>query len=58
VHLIVGKDNVLTPCDLKLEVYQELNGGKDTHTIGTLALNLSEYVGSGTTTRRYLLDEL
>ncbi|CAO3673137.1 unnamed protein product [Umbelopsis vinacea] len=57
VHLIVGKDNILTPCDLKLEVIQELNGGKDTHTIGTLVLNLSEYVGSGTTTRRYLLDD-
>ncbi|KAJ2956551.1 hypothetical protein NQZ79_g7604 [Umbelopsis isabellina] len=57
VHLIVGKDNILAPCDLKLEVFQELNGGKDTHTIGTLTLNLSEYVGSGTTTRRYLLDD-
>lgn len=57
VHLIVGKDNILTPCELKLEIVQELNGGKDTHTIGTLMLNLSEYVGSGTTTRRYLLDD-
>ncbi|KAG2174223.1 hypothetical protein INT43_004244 [Umbelopsis isabellina] len=57
VHLIVGKDNILAPCDLKLEVFQELNGGKDTHTIGTLTLNLSEYAGSGTTTRRYLLDD-
>ncbi|CAO3692316.1 unnamed protein product [Umbelopsis ramanniana] len=57
VHLIVGKDNFLTPCELKLEIIQELNGGKDTHTIGTLMLNLSEYVGSGTTTRRYLLDD-
>lgn len=47
---------MLGPCDLKLEVFQEL-GGKDTLLIGDLTINLSEYANSGLTTRRYLLDD-
>lgn len=47
---------MLGPCELKLEVYQEL-GGKDTIIIGDLTINLAEYANSGLTTRRYLLDD-
>lgn len=55
-ELVVSKQHMLGPCELKLEVYQEL-GGKDTILIGDLTINLSEYANSGLTTRRYLLDD-
>ncbi|KAI9476085.1 MAG: N-terminal C2 in EEIG1 and EHBP1 proteins-domain-containing protein [Benjaminiella poitrasii] len=55
-HLVISKQHILGPCELKLEVYQELGGSKDTVPIGNLTINLSEYAGSGLITRRYLLD--
>jgi hypothetical protein len=55
-ELVVSKQRTLGPCELRLEVYQEL-GGKDTIIIGDLTINLSEYANSGLTTRRYLLDD-
>ncbi|KAI8081880.1 N-terminal C2 in EEIG1 and EHBP1 proteins-domain-containing protein [Gilbertella persicaria] len=55
-HLVVSKQQVLSSCEFRLDVYQEL-GGKDTVSIGSLTINLSEYAGSGLTSRRYLLDD-
>ncbi|RUP49162.1 hypothetical protein BC936DRAFT_143151 [Jimgerdemannia flammicorona] len=57
VHLVIGKDGLLQPCELRVDVIQELNGGRETENIGNLVLNLSEYVGTGITTRRYLLQD-
>ncbi|RIB15778.1 N-terminal C2 in EEIG1 and EHBP1 proteins-domain-containing protein [Gigaspora rosea] len=55
--LIIGKDGYLMPCELRLSVKQELNGGKEINSIGKLSLNISEYVGLSTVTRRYLLQD-
>jgi hypothetical protein len=56
-HLVISRQHILGPCELRLEVYQELGGSRDTTPIGSLTINLSEYASSGLTTRRYLLDE-
>ncbi|CAO3626938.1 unnamed protein product [Mucor hiemalis] len=57
-NLVISKQHILGPCELRLDVYQELGGySKDSTTIGSLTINLSEYAGSGLTTRRYLLDD-
>ncbi|ORE14598.1 hypothetical protein BCV71DRAFT_229194 [Rhizopus microsporus] len=56
-HLVISKDNILGPCELKLQVFQEIGGSKDVSFIGKLTVNLSEYAGSGLVSRRYLLDE-
>ncbi|KAI8342721.1 hypothetical protein BC941DRAFT_509612 [Chlamydoabsidia padenii] len=55
-ELVINKHHVLQPCELKLEIYQELGGG-GTKQMGTLSVNLSEYAQSGLITRRYLLEE-
>lgn len=55
-QLVINKQHILGACELKLEIIQELSGGKETQTVGTLSINLSEYAESGVTTRRYLLD--
>ncbi|RIA92967.1 N-terminal C2 in EEIG1 and EHBP1 proteins-domain-containing protein [Glomus cerebriforme] len=57
VQIIIGKDGVLMPCELIIKVKQELSGGKEVNNIGRLLLNLSEYVGLNTMTRRYLLQD-
>ncbi|CAO3595446.1 unnamed protein product [Absidia cylindrospora] len=54
-QLVISKQRLLGPCELKLEVFQEL-GGKQLSSIGDLTINLSEYVGSGLTTERFLLN--
>ncbi|KAG9299573.1 hypothetical protein G9A89_020744 [Geosiphon pyriformis] len=54
-QLVVGKDGMLMPCEFRVNIKQELNGGKVINKIGSLSLNLAEYVGSGKTTRKYLL---
>jgi len=56
-HLIISKHHVLGSCELKLEIFQELGGSKESMMIGTLTINLSEYANSGFTTRRYLLND-
>ncbi|KAI8384445.1 N-terminal C2 in EEIG1 and EHBP1 proteins-domain-containing protein [Radiomyces spectabilis] len=56
VQLIINKHQALNPCELKLEVFQQLGGSKAIVAIGDLTINLSEYSRSGLTTRRYLLD--
>ncbi|CAO3697915.1 unnamed protein product [Rhizopus microsporus] len=50
--LVIDKHQVLSDCELKLEIYQK--GGIK---IGTLSINLSEYAGSGVITERYLLQD-
>ncbi|CAB5385846.1 respiratory complex assembly protein Rmp1 [Rhizophagus irregularis DAOM 181602=DAOM 197198] len=57
VQIVIGKDGVLVPCELSIKVKQELNGGKEVNNIGKLLLNLSEYVGLNSMTRRYLLQD-
>ncbi|KAG0736859.1 hypothetical protein G6F57_007210 [Rhizopus arrhizus] len=56
-HLVIAKDNILGPCEFKLQVFQEIGGTKDIVFIGSLTINLSEYANTGLTSRRYLLDE-
>ncbi|KAI8375848.1 hypothetical protein BD560DRAFT_453769 [Blakeslea trispora] len=51
LQLIINKQQVLSNCELKLEIFQK--GGKE---IGSLSINLSEYAGLGVTTERYLLE--
>ncbi|OBZ89832.1 hypothetical protein A0J61_02130 [Choanephora cucurbitarum] len=51
IQLIINKQQVLSNCELKLEIFQK--GGKE---IGSLSINLSEYAGLGVTTERYLLE--
>jgi hypothetical protein len=52
---VISKKRLLGPCELKLEVFQEL-GGKQASSIGDLTINLSEYVDSQSTTDRFLLN--
>ncbi|KAI8875515.1 hypothetical protein K501DRAFT_233567 [Backusella circina FSU 941] len=56
-HLVITKQHILGPCEFRIEVFQELGGSKESVSIGSLSINLSEYAGSGLTTRRYLLDD-
>lgn len=56
-RLVISKQQVLGPCELRLDVFQELGGSKDTVAIGSVTINLSEYAGSGLISRRYLLDD-
>ncbi|ORZ26232.1 N-terminal C2 in EEIG1 and EHBP1 proteins-domain-containing protein [Absidia repens] len=54
-QMVISKQRLLGPCELKLEVFQEL-GGKQVSSIGDLTINLSEYVDSQSTTDRFLLN--
>ncbi|KAL0095367.1 N-terminal C2 in EEIG1 and EHBP1 proteins-domain-containing protein [Phycomyces blakesleeanus] len=57
VQLVIDKHHVLSPCEFKLEIYQEIGSGKDAEMIGSLTVNLAEYATTGLTTRRYLLEQ-
>ncbi|RHZ44755.1 hypothetical protein Glove_709g20 [Diversispora epigaea] len=57
IQLVIGKDGYLMPCELRLTIKQELSGVKEINNIGRLSLNISEYVGSNSMTRRYLLQD-
>lgn len=67
VRLVMDKTNLLTECLIHLEVVQEYNSGiggrADKILLGTVSLNLSEYVeiqgddGEEGITRRYLMQE-
>ncbi|CAO3612321.1 unnamed protein product [Cunninghamella blakesleeana] len=54
-QLVISKQRLLGPCELKIEVFQEI-GGKQTSCIGDLSINLSEYVDAGLNTERFLLN--
>lgn len=47
---------VLDPCVCRVSVRKELKGGKSFAKLGFADLNLSEFAGSGSTTRRCLLE--
>ncbi|KAI8997228.1 EEIG1/EHBP1 N-terminal domain-containing protein [Pilobolus umbonatus] len=52
VRLVIDKQQILSPCEMKLEVYQK--GGKS---LGSLIINLSEYAGLGIINEKYLLED-
>ncbi|KAJ1661138.1 hypothetical protein IWQ61_000008 [Dispira simplex] len=56
LDLVIGKDGVLSNCELYLQVKQETNQDSP-RTLGVLTLNLAEYAQEGEVTRRYLLQE-
>ncbi|KAI8076737.1 N-terminal C2 in EEIG1 and EHBP1 proteins-domain-containing protein [Halteromyces radiatus] len=55
-ELVISKQHLLTPCELKLEIFQQV-GGSNAKQMGSLSINLSEYATSGFITKRYLLEE-
>lgn len=56
-ELVISKQHLLQPCELKLEIYQEVGGTGAAKQMGSLSINMSEYASSGSITRRYLLEE-
>ncbi|KAI8339530.1 N-terminal C2 in EEIG1 and EHBP1 proteins-domain-containing protein [Chlamydoabsidia padenii] len=57
VELVISKQHLLQPCELKLEIYKEVGGTGAGKQMGSLSINMSEYATSGPVTRRYLLEE-
>ncbi|KAJ1983439.1 hypothetical protein H4R34_001273 [Dimargaris verticillata] len=55
-ELVIGKDGVLSPCELHLWVKQEMNQ-ESPRNLGTLIVNLAEYARQGEVSTRYLLQE-
>lgn len=56
VRMVIDRSNKLQEAVLIFEVYQEMYGGKERHALGTLELNLAEYVeNSESSSQRYLL---
>ncbi|KAJ1962103.1 hypothetical protein H4R35_007384, partial [Dimargaris xerosporica] len=55
-ELVIGKDGVLSPCELHLWVKQEMNQ-ESPRNLGTLVVNLAEYARQGEVSTRYLLQE-
>uniref|UniRef100_A0A3Q2X8Z7 EEIG family member 2a n=1 Tax=Hippocampus comes TaxID=109280 RepID=A0A3Q2X8Z7_HIPCM len=51
-----ARTGVLDPCVCRVSVRKELKGGKSFAKLGFADLNLSEFAGSGSTTRRCLLE--
>uniref|UniRef100_A0A4W3I0A1 Family with sequence similarity 102 member Bb n=1 Tax=Callorhinchus milii TaxID=7868 RepID=A0A4W3I0A1_CALMI len=51
-----GTTGVLDPCICRVSVRKELKGGKAFAKLGFADLNLAEFAGSGSTTRRCLLE--
>ncbi|XP_077412097.1 EEIG family member 2-like isoform X2 [Vanacampus margaritifer] len=51
-----ARTGVLDPCVCRVSVRKELKGGKTFAKLGFADLNLSEFAGSGSTTRRCLLE--
>ncbi|XP_077470460.1 EEIG family member 2-like isoform X2 [Stigmatopora argus] len=51
-----ARTGVLDPCVFRVSVRKELKGGKAFAKLGFADLNLSEFAGSGSTTRRCLLE--
>jgi hypothetical protein len=53
----IGRNGMLSERMLIMEVWVELNAGRDRLRIGNVAVNLSEYASVASETRRYLLQE-
>lgn len=47
---------ILDPCCCRISVRRESKGGRSFHKLGFVDLNLAEFAGAGTTSRRYLLE--
>ncbi|XP_035684577.1 protein FAM102A-like isoform X2 [Branchiostoma floridae] len=47
---------ILDPCICRISVRKEVKGGKTFTKLGFVDVNLGEFAGSGTTSRRYLLE--
>ncbi|KAI9258495.1 N-terminal C2 in EEIG1 and EHBP1 proteins-domain-containing protein [Sporodiniella umbellata] len=56
-HLVISKENILGPCELKLQVFQEVGGTNTIVSVGSLKVNLSEYANHGRINSRFLLDD-
>ncbi|KAI8335807.1 EEIG1/EHBP1 N-terminal domain-containing protein [Chlamydoabsidia padenii] len=55
-QMIISKERLLGPCELKLQVFQKL-GGKQISTIGDLTINLTDYVvDNDSACKRFLLN--
>ncbi len=57
VTMVIGKDEYLQPCELILQLKQEVNGTKNIEDLGEVVIDLAEYANMPTTTRKYLLQE-
>ncbi len=62
--MIIGKDGYLQPCDIVIQVKQEVNGGKGVSDLGNVVIDLSECINpvksnstSSSVTRKYLLQQ-
>lgn len=47
---------ILDQCNLKISVRKEIKGGRSYQKLGFINLNLAEFAGSGSTSRRCLLE--
>ncbi|KAI8897661.1 N-terminal C2 in EEIG1 and EHBP1 proteins-domain-containing protein [Globomyces pollinis-pini] len=55
VTLIIARDGSLQPSEMIISVKQETNGGQSSDKIGNVTISLSNLVGQGPSTQRYLL---
>eukprot|EP00158_Paraphelidium_tribonemae_P008577 Partr_v1_DN28616_c3_g1_i2_m49407 putative Conserved hypothetical protein len=55
--MVIGKDSVLTPCDLSINIKKEANAGKKPESIGKVRLDLAEFAGTKFNSREYLLQQ-
>lgn len=47
---------ILDPCFLRISIRKEMKGGRSYFKLGFIDLNLAEYAGAGSVTRRFLLE--
>lgn len=47
---------VLDPCTLRISIRKEIKGGRSYQKLGFIDLNLAEFAGAGSTSRRCLLE--
>eukprot|EP00842_Homolaphlyctis_polyrhiza_P003715 jgi/Hompol1/4344/HPOL_003607-RA len=58
VTLIIGRDDgVLQPCEMRISIKQEINGGRSTEKIGAIQLDLAEVADQVNVSKRMLLQE-
>ncbi|KAJ3383269.1 hypothetical protein HDU84_003748 [Entophlyctis sp. JEL0112] len=58
VSVGVDRDGILMPCELIMVVKQEANGGRDAETVGSVAMNMSEFAAQNqSATKRFLLSD-
>lgn len=47
---------ILDPCTVRISVRKEIKGGRSYQKLGFIDLNLAEFAGAGSTSRRCLLE--